>query len=274
MSEILSAPFIQRAFWGGIIVGFLGSFYGSFIVQRKMSFLSGGIAHSAFGGVALGLLLGIVPLYTAAPFAVAAALAVEWLKGKTKLAPDALIGVLFSLSTALGVIFIYIREDYSADAFSYLFGSILAVTSEDIRAAAALAAITAAISVKYWGRWAYATFDEELAMADKIPVKADNYLLFSLTALTIVISMKIVGILLISAFLIIPPAAARLVSKTFFTATVVSISVGAVCVVGGIAASVAFDMPSGAAIVILESAVFATFMLLKNFGLKVDNKYR
>ena len=184
---------MQRALIGGLLVGFLAGYYGAFIVQRRLGFLGSGLAHAAFGGIALGLLLATEPLWIAIPFTVIVALAIVWVKEKTHLEGDTTVGIFFSVSMALGIIFIFLRQKYSSDAFTYLFGSILAVSYKDIWAALFMTLVTIAL-FSFWKRWAYASFDRELALSDHIPVLKDDYLLSLLIALTVVISIKIVGI--------------------------------------------------------------------------------
>ena len=262
MFEILSLPFMQRALVAGILVGFLASYYGVFIVQRGLGFLGSGLAHAAFGGVALGILLNSEPLWTAVPFTVLVAVGITWVKDKTNLGGDTTIGIFFSVSMALGIIFIFLKRQYTSDAFTYLFGSILSVTTADIIVPIILIIITI-ILFPFWKRWAYSSFDRELAQADRIPVQFDDYLLTILIAVTIVVSIKVVGIVLIAAFLVIPPAASRLLNKSFSKMTLVSVIIGIVTALVGLWISYYLDVPSGATIILLQAAVFFTVMIIK-----------
>lgn len=259
MIDALGLEFMQRALVAGILVGSLASYYGVFVVQRGLSFLGSGLAHSAFGGVALGLLLGAEPLWIALPFTVAAALAIAWVRDRTTLGADTAVGVVFSVAFALGVVFLSLRREYSADAFTYLFGSILSVTPGDLRLTVAVA-LLALLASPLWGRWAYATFDRELALADRLPVARDDYVLSVLIAVTVVVAVKVVGIMLISAFLVIPAATARLLVRTFRTMTHVSMALGTTSAVLGLWASYALDVPSGATIILVQAAAFALAM--------------
>lgn len=260
MLETLSYPFMQRAVVAGLMVAFLASYYGVFVVQRGLSFLGDGLAHSAFGGVALGLLLNREPLMVAVPFTVFVSLAITWVRQRTTLASDTVIGIFFALSMAAGIIFLSLKKDYTADAFSYLFGSILAISGTDLWVTGAVVLLALAIQ-PLWGRWAYATFDRELAMADRVPVLLDEYLLSMLLAVTIVISVKVVGVVLISAFLVIPAASSRLLARRFATMTWLSILFGVVSTVAGLWGSYWLDVPSGATIVLVQAAVFLTCFL-------------
>ena len=183
MIDALSLPFMQRALVAGVLVGLLASYYGVFVVQRRLSFLGIGLSHAAFGGVALGLLLQVNPMWVAAPFTVAVALGINWITERGNVTGDTAIGVLFAVAVALGIVFLSLRQTYTADAFAYLFGSILAVRPADVwvMGAVALASLGTA---PLWGRWAYATFDRDLARADRVPVTRDDYVLVTLLAIT------------------------------------------------------------------------------------------
>ncbi len=263
MFEIFTFPFMQRALIAGVLVGFIGSYYGVFIVQRRMSFLGSGLAHAAFGGVALGLLLNTEPLWIALPFTIIVSAGILFIRDKTRLEADTSIGIFFAISMALGIIFLALKGNYATDAFTYLFGSILAVHTEDLIFAGLIALITVLTFIKLWSKWAYASFDRELAQSDRISVPRDDYLLSILIAVTIVVSVKIVGILLIAAFLVIPAASARIISGSFFKMTVVSIIFGVAGSLIGLWLSYILDLPTGATIIIFEACIF---MMIALFG--------
>lgn len=256
MIEIFSLPFIQRAAIAGVLIGFVTSYYGVFIVQRKLSFLGSGLAHSAFGGTALGLLLETEPLWVALPFTIIISILIVYLKEKSKLSGDTSVGILFSVAVALGIIFLSLKKGYTNDAFTYLFGSILSVQKIDLIFSSVLALLSIATFFSQWKKWAYATFDVELAQSDKIAVVKDEYLLSVLIAVTIVISIKIVGIVLLTAFLVIPAATSRLISSTFFQMTVYSIIIGIVSSFVGLIASIQLDLPTGAVIILIQALFF------------------
>lgn len=256
MFEILSHSFAIKAILAGIIVGFLGGFYGNFVVQRKMSFLGDGLAHVTFGGVALGLLLEFEPFAIAIPFTIIVAIALTYLKEKTSLEIDTAIGIFFAVSVALGVLFITLNKHYISDAFSYLFGSILLVSNLDLLISYAFGFATVIFALIFWKRWTYATFDTELAMVDRVNVQFENYILSVLIALSIVISVKLVGIFLVASFLVIPPATAKLISNTFSQMTILSIILGIVSSILGIIISIYLDFPTGSTIILLQSGIF------------------
>lgn len=254
MIELLSLPFMQRAMIAGALVGSLASYFGVFIVQRRLSFLGSGLAHAAFGGVALGLLLQTEPLWVAIPFTVVVAVAINWVRDSTILSGDTAVGIFFSVAMALGVVFISWSQN-TVDAFAYLFGSILTVTWTDIGLAGALTAVTVAL-VGRWSRWAYATFDAELAKSDRLSVRSDDYLLSILLAVAIVVSVKIVGILLVAAFLVLPAASARLVAGRFIQMTIIAMTFGVITALAGLLISYYVDVPSGATIILVQAVVF------------------
>ncbi|WP_304132129.1 metal ABC transporter permease [Ignavibacterium album] len=262
MFEFLSLPFMQRALIAGVLVGILASYYGVFVVQRGLGFLGSGLAHAAFGGVALGILLDQEPLLVAVPFTILVAIGITYVKNNTNLAGDTTIGIFFSVSMALGIIFIFMKRQYTSDAFNYLFGSILAVSLTDVIAPAVLVLISVLLS-PFWKRWAYSSFDRELAQADRVPVQFDDYILSVLIAVTIVVSIKVVGIVLIAAFLVIPPATSRLVNKSFSNMTAYSIVLGVSTAIIGLWISYYLDVPSGATIILLQALLFFVVMIIK-----------
>lgn len=252
---------MRRALFAGVLVGVLASYYGVFVVQRRLSFLGVGLSHAAFGGVALGLLLQVNPIWTALPFTVAVALGITAVTHAGAVSGDTAIGVFFSASLAMGVVLLTFRQSYTTDAFTYLFGSILAVRPADLWILGGIA-LLAAGSLPLWGRWAYATFDRDLARADGVPVKRDDYVLATLLAVTIVAAVKVVGVVLAAAFFVIPAASARLLTGTFRDMTLLAVGVGGCTAVAGLGGSYAFDLPSGAAIILVQAVVFGGAVLL------------
>lgn len=269
MIEALSLPFFQRAFIACLLVGYLASFFGVFIVQRGLSFMGSGLAHAAFGGVTLGLLLNTEPLYVAIPFTIMVSVGITWVREKTILSADTAIGIFFSVSVSLGVIFLSIKKGYTAWAFNFLFGSILSVKESDIYISLVLVLLSF-FTYPLWGHWAYATFDRELSLSDRLPVLWEDYLLSGIIAVIIVVSVKIIGIILIAAFLVIPAASGRLVSSTFLAMTIWSVIIGVFSSWSGLVISYVTDLPSGATIILVQAIFFfllLAFSLVKKKGL-------
>jgi len=254
MLEPLTLPFMQRALVGGLMVSLLAGYFGPFIVQRRLAFLGSGLAHAAFGGVALGLLLNTQPLWAALPFTVAVALGIVWLRDRAGLASDTTIGVFFSISMALGIVFLSLKKSYSADAFTYLFGSLLAIDRGDLWLAGGILALSAA-TIPLWGRWAYATFDPALARADRLPIRRDDYLLTVAIAVVTVVAIKLVGIVLIAAFLVMPAACARVFARTFAGMSALSVIISSATLVIGLYVSYFASLPSGPAVILTQAVL-------------------
>lgn len=260
MIDLLQFSFMQRAFAGGLLIAVISSFYGPFIVQRQLAFLGSGLAHAAFGGIALGLLIGLDPLWVAIPFTMAVAAGIVWVRTRTGLAADTAVGIFFSLAMALGVIFVFMRESNASDAFTYLFGSILALEQTDLYLCVAVL-LANFFALPLWGRWAYATFDRNLARVDGHPVLRDEYLLSMAVAVVTVIAIKIVGILLMSAFLVIPAATARLLTRRFVHMMLMTLAINVGGVVAGLFASIYSDLPSGPTIILVQAMLFVLALL-------------
>ncbi|MCX7879919.1 MAG: metal ABC transporter permease [Ignavibacteria bacterium] len=273
MIETLTNIFVLRGILSGIILGFLGGYYGSFIVQRRMSFLGDGLAHVAFGGIALGLLLEKEPLWIALPFTILVAIALTFLKEKSELEIDTAIGIFFAISVALGILFISLNKHYISDAFSYLFGSILLVSEMNLLFSSFVTILTIILTPILWKRWTYTSFDRELAITDKINVSVDNYILSILIALTIVTSIKLVGIFLVASFLVIPSASAKLISKTFTQLTLFGIIFGVLSSIFGIFFSISLDVPTGSTIILTQALIFLFCLIIKNFNFKRKNSH-
>lgn len=253
--ELLMMPFMLRALAAGLLVGLVASFLGVFVVQRGMSFLGHGLAHSAFGGLALGILLGVNPIWSALPYTIAVALGIVWVQQRTRLKSDTAIGIFFAMSMALGVIFLALHEGYAVDAMAWLFGSILGIGRGDLWLAGGLLALTLALAPR-WGAWAYATFDRELAQADRVAVRRDEYLLTVLIAVAVVVASKLLGIVLVASLLVVPAAAARLFSRTFAGMTIGSLLIGTGSVAAGVVASGALNLPTGPVIILIQGLCF------------------
>ena len=208
MSDVLSYPFMQRALVAAVLVGVVCSVIGTYVVLRKMAFIGAGISHSAFGGVALGYLLGLDPIGIAIPFCFATAMAIGWVSRKGRVSEDTAIGIAFASTMALGALFISLKKGYNLDLFGYLFGSILAVSKSDLWLILGLGLGVIVIVALLFKELLFVSFDEEMAAVSGLPVQTLYFLLLGLMALTVVISIKIVGIILVEALLVIPAAAA------------------------------------------------------------------
>lgn len=263
MIEALSSPFMQKAFFAGLLVSLLTGIISAFIVLRKMSFVGAGIAHAAFGGVAIGFLIGINPLITAAVYAAFVAVGIDFTARKGKLSEDVSIGIFFSVSMALGVALIGLSGAYNVDLFGYLFGNILAISRNDIVLTTVLFVIVTGIMIFFLREFFLITYNEELALVSGIRVKTLNVLFLVSVAVSIVVSIRIVGIILVSALLVIPGATARLFAKGLASLILISCVVGAVSIIAGLFISYEYNVAPGACIVLTAALIFFVPLVLK-----------
>lgn len=263
MIEAISSPFMQKAFLAGFLISLLTGVISVFIVLRKMSFIGAGISHAAFGGVAIGFFAGINPLLTAVLYTVIVALGIEATGRKGKISEDVSIGIFYSVSMALGVALVSLSKSYNIDLFGYLFGNILAITKEDLLLILITSIIIIGIIVIFLKELFLITYNEELARVSGIHVKFMNTVFLIALSVSIVISIRIVGIILVSALLIIPGATARLFAKGLISMIAVSCVIGILSVITGLLISYEFDIASGASIVLTASAIFFILLLLK-----------
>jgi zinc transport system permease protein len=259
--EPLSQAFLVRALVCGVLVGGLCAALGVFVVQRGLSFIGDGLAHAAFGGIAIGLLFDIESehaTWVALPFTVAVALGIAFLLRTGRLHGDVATGVFFSVSFALGVLLLSLREPTRpvVNVESILFGSLLAIGPTDLLVVVVTSLVAAVFLGTFWGRLAYATFDPELARLSGVPVARLDYVLLALTAVVIVVSVQTVGVVLVSSFVVLPAATANLLARSLGRATAISIALGAGGAAFGLFASYHLDVPSGATIILSLGAVF------------------
>ena len=260
--DIFKLTFMQHAFLAGAMLSVVLAVVSFFVVLRRLSFIGVGVAHSAFGGVALGALLGISPTLTAVVFAVAVANAIGYISSRGKLSTDTAIGIFFSLAMALGVIFIGLSNQYNIDLFGYLFGNILAITLQDLISIAILGGLVLFSTFLLFKELLFVAFDREVAFVSGMSVTFLDHFLLSILALAVVISIKIVGIVLVSALLVIPGAAAMQLTNRYPLMIAASIAFALTATIGGLFISYYADIASGASIVTLASALFfGAFMI-------------
>ncbi len=267
--EVFKYSFMINAFIGGLLISILCSFISFFIVSRKISFIGVGIAHSAFGGLAIGVFFGIFPFATALIFAVIAGIIIVTLVEKKRLQEDSLIGILFSFSMALGIVLISLKKEYTTNLFGYLFGNILSVTKNDLYLYAALTGILLVILLFYFKEFLILSFDETYGKVLGLPMKLFNYLLIIIIAITVIISIKLVGIILISALLVIPTAAAQLIFKDYKKIIPFSIILSIIIIFAGLYISFYSKVPSGGLIVIIYTFIFFIFWVVNSIKRKI-----
>ena len=260
MIELLSYEFGQRALLAGLIVGSGCAVLAFFVVLRQMAFVGVGISHAALGGVALGVLLGIDPLLAALGFSIGVAWLIGAVAGRGKLSEETAIGIFFPTAMALGVALMAGTPDYRQNLLGYLFGNILLVRESDLLLAALLVGGTLAVTIFFFKELLFVSVDEEAARAAGLPAARLRYLLLTLLAVTIVSAIKVVGIVLVSAFLVIPAATAQLLAPGVRSMMALSVASALVSVVGGLWIAWLMNLPSGAAIVLLGAALFFAAM--------------
>ncbi len=255
--------FMQRAMTAAVVIGLLCGLLGFFVVLRRLAFIGVGISHSAIGGVAIGLLLGIAPMLTAAVFAIAVALGIARVSKRGGLSEDAVIGVFFSGSMALGVVLFSLRRGFRQDLFGYLFGNVLTISSAELVLLTIVAAVVALVLVLLFKELLFISYDEELARAYGRPVDLLNSALLVLLAVTIIIGVRLVGVLLIEALLVVPAATASLWTDRFRAQVALSAFLGAGCGALGLAAAYGLDIAAGGAMVLVGIITFFTSLVLR-----------
>jgi zinc transport system permease protein len=251
LSEILQYGFMRHALMVGLLVSIACGIVGTYVVVKRIVFISGGISHTAYGGVGLGYLVGIPPMVGATVFTVLAALAMGEVSHRVKQREDTIIGMMWAVGMALGVIFVKLSPGYTGDLMSYLFGSILAVPLTDLYLILALNVVILLIVILHHDQFTLTAFDEEFAQVIGVNTRLYNQLLLVVIALTVVVMIRAVGIILVIALLTIPPATATLFTRSMTGMMAFSMILSAVFTTGGLVISYLFDLPSGATIIIL-----------------------
>jgi len=258
---------MHRALISGIAIAILCSVIGLFLVLRRYSLFGDAIAHSSFGGVALGLLVGIYPLWAAYGVSIASALIITKIKDRYNISGDASIAVLLSSGIAAGLVIIGLSGGFTIDIFSFLFGSIFLVSVSDTVLILALTGGILLVILLLYRQILYSTFNEEQAKVSGIPVEKINYLIVFMAGLTVVTSIQLVGVLLISALFVIPNITAIMYGKGFKHTAVISMSFSVFSVVVGILISYILDITPAGTIVLLSIGLFAGTMGIKSAGL-------
>ena len=272
--EALSYGFMQKALIAGIAVGLICSFMGTFLVLRRYSLFGDGIAHVAFGGISVGLFLGVFPLWTAFIVSIFGGLGLQKLRQSTKISGDSAVAVVLVSGLAVGVILVSSSGGFSVDLFSFLFGSILLISQEDTIMILALSAGIIATLTILQKQFLHLTFNEEQAKLAGMRTTLLNYAFVVLASITVVTSMRLVGILLISALIVIPNITAMQFGKGFKKTVFISMSISVISVVGGILISYSLNVAPSGTIVVIAVGILIGTLLLKSTGLlrKVDIK--
>lgn len=256
MIEALQFEFMRNALIAGLLASVACGVVGSYIVVKRMVFLSGGISHAAFGGIGLGYFLGVNPIIGAILFSISSALGIGLITKKATRREDTAIGILWAVGMALGIIFIGLTPGYAPDLFSYLFGSILTVPRSDLIVMAILDVIIIGLVSIFYNEFLAISFDEEFALVIGIPVDFLYMLMLCLTALTVVVLIRVVGVILVIALLTIPAAISVQFAHNMKRIMLFSVVSGALFTTIGLWFSYLFDIASGATIILVSGTAF------------------
>ena len=265
--DILSYGFMQRALLTGIVVSITCSMIGLFLVLKRYSLFGDALSHVAFGGIALGFFLNVYPIWTALAVSVSTALGITKLRKSTKISGDAAIAVLLSSGFAMGVLLISASHGFTIDLFSFLFGSILLTSMQDALLIVVVSCGVIVTLIAIRKPLIHFTFDEEQAKVHGIPVEKLNYLFVALAAVTVIATMRLVGILLISALIVLPNITSIMMGRGFKKTMVISISLSISAVIAGITISYYFNLAPAGTIVMLMVAMFVGTLIAKHVGL-------
>jgi zinc transport system permease protein len=263
MENLLTYAFMQRALLAGLWVSITCAILGVFLVLRRDAMIGHGLAHVTFGGVALGLLLYVSPIFVALGVSILSALGILKLKEKAGLYGDTAIGIFSSLGMALGILLVSIAGSFNVDLFGYLFGNVLAIDPEEVWVSFILAVGVLVTTILFYHEFFFLTFDPESARASGVRVQRLEALLAILTAVTIVLGMKVVGLLMVSSLLVIPSAAALLVARSFREALLLAAVLAGGSTTGGLILSYYLDWPPSGTIVTFSGVLFLILFLFR-----------
>jgi len=271
-ANIFQYEFIIKGLLGAIFASITAGLAGTYVVSRRMVFLSGGITHASFGGIGIGYFIGINPVIGAAVFGILSALGVEYLSVKQKIREDSAIGILWAFGMAIGIIFIYLTPGYTPNLMSYLFGSILTVSNADIIALGIMSAILILYFGIFYRTILYISFDEIFARTYSSYVDVFKYLTTSLIALTIVLNIRMAGVVLVISLLTIPPNIAMLFTRVYFKIVIWSIVAGFAGTATGYAISYFAGIPVGATIIFTLVIIWVIAKGITQIVLKLSKK--
>ena len=268
LSEMLSYPFMVRALFGGMLVSLCASLLGVSLVLKRYSMIGDGLSHVSFGALSIALAMGWSPLKVSIPVVVLAAFFLLRITENSRIKSDAAIAMISASSLAIGIIVTSLTTGMTTDVSSYMFGSILAMTKEDVALSAVLCIIVLGLFVLCYNQVFAVTFDENFAKATGVNVGAYNMLISVLTAVTIVLGMRMMGAMLISSLVIFPCLTSMRVFKSFTSVVISSGILSLVCFLLGMMASYQFSTPAGASVVVVNLNAFGLFSMWQVLGRK------
>lgn len=261
--EILSYSFFQNALLGVLFVSIAAGIIGTYVVSRRMVFITGGITHACFGGLGLGFFLGINPIAMAAVFAIAAATGVEWMSTRQNVRQDSAIGVIWALGMALGTLFIFLSPGYVPELTSFLFGNVLTITSTDIILFAAYLVVLLAFFAVFYPQILLCAFDPDFAATRRLKVSVINLAMTIMIAICIVLTIRLIGIMLLMSLLTMPQMIAEMFTNRFHHMMIISSLVSIACSVLGIFCSYWIAVPASATIVLTLVAAYAVARIIR-----------
>lgn len=267
MFELFNYTFFQHALLGSLFASIACGIIGTYIVTRRLVFISGGITHASFGGIGIGLYTGISPLLSAAIFSVLSAFGVEWLSKRKDMREDSAIAVFWTFGMAIGIIFSFLSPGFAPDLSAFLFGNILTITLTDIWMLIGLSVLLIGFFTCFLNPIIYIAFDREYARSQRIPVVLFEYILMMFIALTIVACLRMIGIVLVISLLTLPQMTANLFTNSFKKIIWLSIGIGYLGCLGGLFLSYQLQVPSGAAIIFFSILVYALCKMRKSLYL-------
>jgi zinc transport system permease protein len=265
IENIFQYQFMQRAFIAAVLVSIACGIVGTYVVIKRIVSLSGAISHAAFGGVGLGYFLGVNPVLAAIPFSIVSAMGIGTIRDRVKVSEDTAIGILWSLGMAIGIIFINLTPGNAPDLFSYLFGSILTIDNSDLYIMFILDLIIIVTVFLFQREFLAISFDEEFSKVLGVPTEFIYMLLLSLVALSVVVLIKVVGVILIIALLSIPAAISKQFTYDIKKLMLFSVITGIILTIVGLLLSYIFNLASGATIILVLGIAFTVVSLVKKY---------
>jgi zinc transport system permease protein len=256
MIDFVEFAFLRNALLAGVLVSIACGIVGTLVVVNRMSFIAGGVAHAAYGGLGLAVFFGLPPAVGTLPFSIASSMVMGYAAGRNRERSDAVVGAMWAAGMAIGIILIELTPGYQADLMSYLFGSIMAVSGTTLLFMAALDLIIAGATLLFFKELLAVSYDEEFAAIGGIPVVAIRYILLAMIACTVVMLIQAVGLILVIALFTIPASVAELYSRNLKIMMAIAVAVGLAITVAGLAVSWALNLTAGATIIMVACVVY------------------
>jgi len=271
MAELLSYGFMQNALMAAVLVSLASGVIGTLVVLKRMVFISGGIAHTAYGGVGLAFYFGVNPIFGAVAFSLLASFLMGYVQRKTRQRQDTLIGVMWAIGMAIGIIFADLTPGYKADLMSYLFGSILAVTNADLLLMLAVDILVISLVVLFYKELQATAFDETFARVRNLPVDLLYVILIAMIGLSVVMLMRVVGLIMIIALLTVPAAIGAMYLKNMKHIMWLATGLSLIFTIGGLLISYTYNLTSGATIILVSGVTYLAALVMHRFCRRCPN---